>query len=222
MTSNASALDPGIARRVRENASGLRWLVLPVLAVTAAFWIAVLSVIGYLVVISLSGPEAIFFGLAAFLWPLWTVLRPLADPGSYVRSAFSAEDVTEDPAFADLVAEVTGICGTAGASVPRYVCVAPEGVNACVFGLFPSRTAIVFGQDLLDAFRDSPERRAAVIGHEAGHIASGDTRISSAYAVIQDTFRLGIIRPCAAVAGFSASAFWQSVRGSTSALACCT
>lgn len=209
MKPDAPPLDPDLARRVRENASSLRWLVLPILAVAATFWIAVLSVIAFLIWLALSGPETSVLGLVgslallgAFLWPLWTILRPLANPESYVSSAFSAEVVNDDPAYADLVREVAGICETAGAEVPRCICVAPAGVNACVFGLFPARMAMVFGQDLLDAFRDSPERLRAVIAHEVGHITSGDTRISSMYVVIQDTFRLGVVRPCAVVAGF--------------------
>ena len=209
MKPDAPPLDPDLARRVRENASSLRWLVLPILAVAATFWIAVLSVIAFLIWLALSGPETSVLGLvgslallAAFLWPLWTILRPLAAPESYVRSAFAADVVNDDPAYADLVAEVAGICETAGAKVPRCICVAQAGVNACVFGLFPSRMAMVFGQDLLDAFSDSPERLRAVIAHEVGHMTSGDTRISSMYVVIQDTFRLGVVRPCAVVAGF--------------------
>ena len=209
MTRPPSPSSPDFIQRIREHASPLRWFILPVFAAAALFWLAVFSLIGSAIFVALSGPQPSILGfvlalvlLAFFLWPLWAVVRPFAATEGYVRGVFDARVVNDEPAWADLVAEVQGICADAGAQPVRWVCVAPEGVNACAFGLMPSRMAMVFGQGLLDAFQDSPERLRAVIAHEAGHVASGDTRISSMYVVAQDTFRLGIVRPCAIIAGF--------------------
>ncbi len=209
MTMPQSPSNPDFIRRIRERPSPLRWFILPVFAAAALFWLAILAFIGMALFIELSGPDPSLFAIAVilallvfFARPMWAVIQPFAAPEAWIRKVFGADVVTDDPAYASLVAEVRGICTAAGVQPVRWICVAPEGVSACVYGLFGSRMAMIFGQDLLDAFADSPDRLRAVIAHEAGHIASGDTRISSMYVIIHDTFMLGLVRPCTMVAGF--------------------
>ena len=203
-----------IPERIRRGSSQLGWFIAPLFLLSALFWATVLGVIGTVSYDAITTPGSntwpiILTAVACVIVavPILTMFAPGLVPGIYLSLTQNVRMAARDPAYDDLADEVHRLAENAGIRPVRYIGIQRGELNAFAFGLFPSRMAIVLGDHLIQALADEPDQLRAVIGHEIGHIASGDTILSTMVMVCRDTFRIGIIGPLAFVAGLFGYSF---------------
>ena len=140
--------------------------------------------------------------LGLVIRPVFAMFCPIFAPSFYLSMFQGVTVVNEHPDFAGLVSEVNALARRAGLGEVRYIGIQAGELNAFAFGFFPSRMAVVIGDDLLQLLRDQPDQLRAVIGYEIGHLASGDTVLSTMIMICRETFRLGFVVPVVAVCGW--------------------
>ena len=203
-----------IEKRIQRNLSPTGWLIAPLFLLSVLFWATVLGVAATVGYDAITAPGSNTWPvilttmvLTIVATPVLTMFGPALVPGIYLSLTQNVRIVTKDPAYKDLAAEINRLAANAGIRPVRYVGIQEGELNAFAFGLFPGRMAVVLGDQLIRVMADEPNQLRAVIGHEIGHLASGDTIFSTMVMVCRDTFRLGIIGPLAFVAGLLGYSF---------------
>ena len=191
-----------LKRKIRSQKS-LAWIfITPLFLISTLFWMIAVAFVPILF-IGLEGGASIIVpiiwaGLIAI--PVCNAFGPIVAPKHYLRHQFGAEIVTDDPKYQNLVSQVNDMARQAGLKCVRYVGIVRGEFNAFAFGLSTRQSAVVLGSDLLQKL-DRDQIRA-VIGHEIGHLISGDTKLSTMLMVCDITYRKGIIEPIARIARF--------------------
>lgn len=176
--------------------------IVPLFLLSTLFWMAAATLVPVLFVVLESWPSIvvpIVWGCIIAL-PVCNAFGPILAPERYLRNQLNVEIVTDDPAYASLVSEVNAMARQAGLKYIRYVGIERDQFNAFAFGLSTRQSAVVLGSRLLKGLGRDQIR--AIIGHEIGHLISGDTKLSTMLMVCELTYRNGIITPISAVAGF--------------------
>ena len=137
--------------------------------------------------------------------PVAAAFGPIVAPETYLRHQLGVEIVSDDPDYTDLVSEINSMARRAGLNYIKYVGIERGQFNAFAFGLTTRQSAVVLGSDLMEGL--SRDQIRAIIGHEIGHLVSGDTKLSTMLMVCEMTYRKGIIVPISAVAGFFGISF---------------
>ena len=211
MTDRPARFHSTLQRRIKSQSPWIWCIVIPIFAAAILFWGWVLFSMAFSLFHSLFLAHQNGLWLALFplgiiilicIYVVPALVLPVLDPSRYLARTYKAVVVNDDSSFSGVVAEVNRLSSVAGIRPVRYICIALGHRNAYAFGLLPSRMAIVLGEDLISLMKDDPEGLHAIIGHEIGHIASGDTQISTMALVSRDTVRLGIVAPLAVVAGY--------------------
>ena len=181
----------------------LAWyFVVPLFLLSTLFWLAALALVPILF-LALEGWASIvvpivWAGIIAL--PVAVAFGPIVAPETYLRSQLGVDIVTDNPKYGELVSEVNTMARQAGLKYIRYVGIAKGQFNAFAFGLTRRHSTVVLGSALMQGLNRDQIR--AIIGHEIGHLISGDTKLSTMLIVCEMTYRKGIIVPISAVAGF--------------------
>ena len=201
-TSSLMLTTSSLKEKIRSQKSWAWYFITPLFLFSTLFWMAALALAPILFLV-LEGVPSI---IAPIIWaciialPVAAAFGPIVAPKQYLQHQFGVVIVTDDPKYRNLVSEVNDMAHRAGLKDIKYVGIVRGELNAFAFGLSSRQSAVVLGTDLLEQL--DPDQIRAIIGHEVGHLISGDTKLSTMLMVCNITYRNGIILPISKVARF--------------------
>ena len=188
-------------KKIRSQKSRGWFFILPVYLSSTLFWVCAAALVPVLALLGgLPGLIAAAVLAALIARPLYHAFGPILAPRTYLQNQLGVELVTDDPRYAALVAEVNTMARAAGLKEVRHVGISRDEFNAFAFGFSRSQSAVVLGDELLRNL--NREQVRSVIGHEIGHLVSGDTKLSTMLMTSDLTYRKGILQPISKIAGY--------------------
>lgn len=191
-----------LKKKIRSQKSLAWYFIAPVFLVSTLFWSVAVCLVPVFFLVLEGWPSIVvpIIWACIIAFPVASAFGPIFAPRTYLKHQLNVEIVTDDPQYESLVSEVNEMARQAGLKYVRYVGIERGQFNAFAFGLSARQSAVVLGSDLLESL-DRDQIRA-IIGHEIGHLVSGDTKLSTMLMVCDMTYRNGIIVPISKVARF--------------------